>query len=59
MFTTDSIPKEMLQVLDVEGLLIDLTSPWYMYLESLGFYLKNDRNTRLISDEFKHVYEPS
>ena len=59
MFSTDSIPKEMLQVLDVEGLLIDLTSPWYMYLESFGFYLKNDRNTRLISDEFKHVYEPS
>lgn len=59
MFLTEPIPKEMLQVLDVESLLIDLTSPWYMYLESMGFYIKNDRNTRLISDEFRLVYNPT
>lgn len=55
LFSSKPIPKELLDVMDINGLLSNITAPWYMYLESLGFYFKNDKNTRLITDEFKLV----
>lgn len=57
LFTERPIPKELLQVLDVSSLISGIVSPYYLYLESMGFYFKNGKNTRLITDEFAKLLE--
>ena len=55
LFTDRPIPKELLKVLDTSSLISGIMAPYYLYLESMGFYFKNDKNTRLITDEFPQV----
>lgn len=55
LFTDKPIPKELLEVLDVASLISGIVAPYYLYLESMGFYFKNNKNTRLITDEFPEV----
>lgn len=52
LFTDRPIPKELLKVLDTSSLISGIMAPYYLYLESMGFYFKNGKNTRLITDEF-------
>lgn len=59
LFTDKPIPKELLMVLDVASLLSGIMTPYYLYLESMGFYFKNGKNTRLISDEFPLAIDPA
>lgn len=56
LFTETTIPQELLMVLDIPRLLRGIMGPWYLYLESMGFYFANDKNTRMISTEFANFY---
>lgn len=44
------IPKEIVQGMDIRKIVFSITRPFYLILESLGIYMKNDNNTRLIYD---------
>jgi hypothetical protein len=44
------IPKEIIKGIDIRKLVFSITRPFYLILESLGIYMKNDNNTRLIFD---------
>lgn len=55
LFTSQPVPKELLKVIDTESLISGIMAPFYLYLESMGFYFSNSKNTRLITDEFKNV----
>lgn len=59
LFTDRPIPKELLMVLDVASLISGIMAPYYLYLESMGFYFKNGKNTRLITDEFPRLVNPA
>lgn len=45
------IPKEAVQAIDIRKLVMSITRPFYLILESLGIYMKNDNNTRLVYDQ--------
>lgn len=55
LFDKQAIPKEIVDAIDVPKTLLNIMGPWYLYLESMGFFLRNDKNTRLITNEFKRV----
>lgn len=55
LFDKMPIPQEIVDAIDVPKTLLNIMGPWYMYMESIGFFLRNDKNTRLITNEFKHV----
>lgn len=55
LFDKAPIPKEIVDAIDVPKTLLNIMGPWYLYLESMGFFLRNDKNTRLITNEFKRV----
>lgn len=55
LFDKQPIPKEIVDAIDVPKTLSNIMGPWYMYLESMGFFLRNNKNTRLITNEFKRV----
>lgn len=57
LFTDKPIPVELLKILDTNSLISGIMGPWYLYLESMGFYFKNDKNTRLITDEFQGLVD--
>lgn len=44
------VPKEILDVSDKRKLLMGIVSPFYLILESLGIYLKNDNMTTMVYD---------
>ena len=48
---SNGIPEEILQVMDVRRLVKILLKSYYLLLESLGFYITNKNNTRLVSDD--------
>ena len=52
LFLGKSLPKELVDVIDIRSLLSIICAPCYLYLESMGFYFKNGANSRLITDEF-------
>ena len=45
------IPKEVLDVMDIRSTIAQLMEGYYIVLESLGYYVRNDHNTRLVKDE--------
>lgn len=49
----NGIPKEILPIVDVRGIVSEVMKTFYIVLESLGFYMKNDSKTRILSDEYK------
>ena len=46
------MPKEIAQVLDMRKTIYEVTSVFYILLESIGYYCVNSGLTRLISDEY-------
>lgn len=44
------VPKDIIEGLNVRKLVFSITRPFYFILESLGIYMKNDNNTRLVYD---------
>ena len=49
---TSGIPKEMYDVVGVRKIISDSTRVFYIILESIGWYISNDRITRLVSDHY-------
>lgn len=47
------MPKEVMSILDVRTITANIMLPWYLVLETLGIYFKNDKLTRIISDEWR------
>lgn len=46
------MPEEIAMVLDIRKIVFEVTSVFYLILETLGFYSVNKNLTRLISDEY-------
>lgn len=46
------IPEELLEAMDIRKIVSDITKTFYMIMETLGFYISNDKLTRLISDHY-------
>jgi hypothetical protein len=44
------VPKEVVAAIDVRKLISQITEAFYLILESLGIFMRNDDNTRLVSD---------
>lgn len=57
LFDKQALPPEIVSAIDVPKTLLNIMGPWYLYLESMGFFLRNDKNTRLITNEFKRVLQ--
>ena len=45
------VPKELIQVADIRNLIFQIMESFYLVLEALGMYMKNDDMTRLVSDQ--------
>lgn len=48
---TGGVPKEISSAVDTRSLLAQLMESFYLILEGLGVYVRNKKNTRLISDD--------
>lgn len=46
------MPEEIASVMDMRKIIFDVTSVFYIILETMGFYCVNKNLTRLISDEY-------
>jgi len=44
------IPPDVIKGINIRKLVYSITRPFYLILESLGIYMKNDDNTRLVYD---------
>ncbi len=44
------VPKEIVQAINKRKLIAQIMEAFYLILESLGIFMKNDNNTRLVSD---------
>lgn len=49
---TSGIPKEIIDAMDIRKLVKSIISPFYLVLESLGLFVDNDYNSRLLSDDY-------
>lgn len=49
------LPEELLSVVDVRNIISVLTTPFYLILESCGFYYKNKKATRLAMDLYPNL----
>lgn len=49
------LPKELLDAVDVRGIVSNTTKIFYLILETLGFYMLNKKRTRLIVDEYEEI----
>lgn len=50
-----TIPPEIVAIINVNKQLMNVMSPFYLTLESFGFYLKNPNNTTMIHTHYKRV----
>lgn len=48
----NGIPKEVIPIISTRQLIFNVMAPFYLVLESFGFYMINDRLTRLVSDTY-------
>lgn len=48
---TTGIPKEIINAVDIRPLIAQMMEAFYLILESVGLFMKNQDNTRLVSDE--------
>lgn len=46
------IPKELHSVINIRKLTLEIMKPFYFVLEACGIFMLNEKNTRLISDEY-------
>lgn len=49
------LPEELLSIVDVRNIISVLTTPFYLILESCGFYYKNKKATRLAMDLYPNL----
>lgn len=47
------VPKELIDFVDTRAMIANLMEPYYVLLESLGFYILDDNNVRLVSDLYQ------
>lgn len=52
LFTNQSIPKEVISIIDKRSLIVNVCHSLYFILETLGIYMLNEKITRLVSDEY-------
>lgn len=45
------LPPEVVQAANFRNLIANTMTPFYLVLESIGYYVRNKHNTRLVSDE--------
>lgn len=45
------IPEEIIEAANIRGLIALTMTPFYIVLETLGIYMRNKNNTRLVSDD--------
>lgn len=48
---TKGVPTELVEVMDIRGTTAQVMEGFYIILECFGYFLRNDYNTRLVSDE--------
>lgn len=53
VLASKGIPKEILPIVDIRGIVSEVMKTFYILLESLGFYMKNSNKTRILSDEYQ------
>lgn len=46
------IPPEIMNIVGVRKIVLDTTKVFYIILETLGMYMLNNKNTRLVSDQY-------
>ena len=46
------LPPEIVEAVDMRKIVADLTNIFYIILETLGVYMKNRKNTVLVSDYY-------
>lgn len=51
LITTKGIPVEIEQIMDIRGMVMKLMRTFYLLLETLGMFLLNTHNTRMLSDQ--------
>lgn len=51
--SVSGLPIEVIQAMNIRKLIQSTVKPFYILLESLGIYLMNNNNTRLVSDFWK------
>lgn len=49
------IPEEILLAVETRKLVMGIMSPYYLTLETMGFYYRNDDHTRLITDDYNKL----
>lgn len=54
---TSGFPKEVHPVVDNRKIAATTMNAFYIVLESVGIYMRNDRNTRLVSDTYAPTHE--
>jgi hypothetical protein len=50
--SSNGIPKELLQAVDLRRMILDSTNVFYIIAETLGVYMLNDKKSKLISDYY-------
>lgn len=53
------VPQELVSGMQPRKLAFQITSPYYLLLESFGYFVQNDKLTRLCSDEIPEFTIPS
>lgn len=56
VMSVHGIPREIQKVVNIRPHVAEMMESFYLILESLGYFLRNANNTRLVSDE-KDAYE--
>lgn len=51
ILASSGIPQEALQAMNLRNLIFQIMESFYLILEAVGFYMKNDKVTRLVSDQ--------
>lgn len=51
MVGVHGIPAEIVPVVDIRGTITQVMEGFYILLECLGYFMRNDHNTRLVSDD--------
>lgn len=49
---TSGIPEEIRPIINIRKLALEIMKPYYYFLESAGIFMLNEKNTRLISEEY-------
>lgn len=51
--SVSGVPREIICGIDIRKLIYETVNPFYLVLESIGLFMVDDNNTRLVSDYYK------